>query len=166
MVIPLRAGFTEKEFDDVKGILLDTNLPLLLLTVFISFFHVRTSFIFDVCFQISCEQLLFDFLAFKNDISFWRGRRSMVGLSTRTSEHISPLLLPSCSRLSSFRSKLSSPPVVWRCFSQSVVFLYLMDEKTSLLVIVPAGIAALIEVQYIQWWRTLLGRLSLLGRLY
>ena len=36
--------------------------------------------------------------------------------------------------------------VVWRCFSQCVVFLYLMDEKTSLLVIVPAGIAAVIEV--------------------
>jgi hypothetical protein len=95
-------GFTEKEFDDVKGIFLDTNLPLLLLTVFISLFH-----------------LLFDFLAFKNEISFWRGRRSMVGLSTRT--------------------------IVWRCFSQSVVFLYLMEEKTSLLVIIPAGIAALIE---------------------
>ena len=42
VVIPLCAGFTEKEFDDVKGIFLDTNLPLLLLTVFISLFHVRT----------------------------------------------------------------------------------------------------------------------------
>lgn len=28
-------------------------------------------------------QLLFDFLAFKNDISYWRERKTMVGLSTR-----------------------------------------------------------------------------------
>lgn len=31
-------------------------------------------------------QLLFDFLAFKNDISYWRNRNSMVGLSTRTGQ--------------------------------------------------------------------------------
>lgn len=40
----------------------------------------------------------------------------------------------------------SLPSAIWRCFSQAVVFLYLMDEKTSLLVIIPAGIAAVIEV--------------------
>ena len=34
------SGFTEKEFDDVKGIFLDTSLWLLVLTIFISFFHV------------------------------------------------------------------------------------------------------------------------------
>ena len=28
-------------------------------------------------------QLLFDFLAFKNDISYWKKRDTMVGLSTR-----------------------------------------------------------------------------------
>lgn len=28
-------------------------------------------------------QLLFDFLAFKNDISFWRKKKSMMGMSTR-----------------------------------------------------------------------------------
>ena len=31
-------------------------------------------------------QLLFDFLAFKNEISFWRRRKTMAGLSTRTSQ--------------------------------------------------------------------------------
>lgn len=28
-------------------------------------------------------QLLFDFLAFKNDISFWKQKKSMVGMSSK-----------------------------------------------------------------------------------
>ena len=36
--------------------------------------------------------------------------------------------------------------VLWRCFSYSVVFLYLMEEKTSLLILVPEGISTVIEV--------------------
>lgn len=44
------------------------------------------------------------------------------------------------------RELLFSTAVTWRCFSQVVVFLYLLDEKTSLLVQVPAGIATVIEV--------------------
>lgn len=35
---------------------------------------------------------------------------------------------------------------MWRAFSQAVVFMYLMDEETSLLVLVPSGIATVIEV--------------------
>lgn len=65
-------------------------------------------------------QLLFDFLAFKNDVSFWSRKRSLAGLSART--------------------------VFWRAFSQFVIALYLLDEHTSLLVVVPAGISAVIEV--------------------
>ena len=96
-------GFTNKDTDEVKGIFADTNPALLLLT-----------------FAVSAVHLLFDFLAFKNDISFWRGKRSMEGLSSST--------------------------VLWRAFSQTVIFLYLMDEETSLLVLVPSGIAAVIEM--------------------
>ncbi len=65
-------------------------------------------------------QMLFDFLAFKNDIHFWRNRDDMVGLSSRT--------------------------LVWRAFSQFVIFLYLLEEKTSLLVVVPAAIGTVIEL--------------------
>lgn len=96
-------GFSDKDVDDVKGMFADTNLYLLSVTVFIASFH-----------------LLFDFLAFKNDVSFWRGKKSMAGLSIRT--------------------------VLWRAFSQCVILLYLLDEKTSMIVLVPASIGALIEL--------------------
>jgi len=96
-------GFTEKDTDEVKGIFADTNLVLLIIT-----------------FSVSAVHLLFDCLAFKSDINFWRGKKSMEGLSRKT--------------------------ILWRAFSQSIIFLYLMDEETSLLVLIPAGVGALIEV--------------------
>uniref|UniRef100_A0A8C5MBW2 Lipid scramblase CLPTM1L n=1 Tax=Leptobrachium leishanense TaxID=445787 RepID=A0A8C5MBW2_9ANUR len=96
-------GFSEKDADEVKGIFVDTNLYFLALTFFVAAFH-----------------LLFDFLAFKNDISFWKKKKNMVGMSTKA--------------------------VLWRCFSTVVIFLFLLDEQTSLLVLIPAGIGAIIEV--------------------
>ncbi|XP_067586421.1 lipid scramblase CLPTM1L isoform X2 [Pseudorca crassidens] len=96
-------GFSEKDADEVKGIFVDTNLYFLALTFFVAAFH-----------------LLFDFLAFKNDISFWKKKKSMTGMSTKA--------------------------VLWRCFSTVVIFLFLLDERTSLLVLVPAGIGAAIEL--------------------
>jgi len=96
-------GFKDKDTDEVKGIFADTNMVLLMVT-----------------FGVSAIHLLFDFLAFKNDISSWRGKTNMVGLSTRT--------------------------LLWRAFSQVVIFFYLMDEETSMLVLVPSGVAALIEI--------------------
>lgn len=96
-------GFTEKDTDEVKGIFADTNFYFLMLTFLVAAFH-----------------LLFDFLAFKNDISYWRERKDMVGLSTKV--------------------------ILWRCISTFIIFLYLFDENTSLLVLIPAGIGTLIEV--------------------
>ncbi|KFQ31893.1 Cleft lip and palate transmembrane protein 1-like, partial [Merops nubicus] len=96
-------GFSEKDADEVKGIFVDTNLYFLALTFFVAAFH-----------------LLFDFLAFKNDISFWKKKRSMIGMSTKA--------------------------VLWRCFSTVVIFLFLLDEQTSLLVLIPAGVGAVIEL--------------------
>ncbi|XP_047126196.1 lipid scramblase CLPTM1L [Hydra vulgaris] len=95
-------GFTENDLDDIKGIFTDTNLYFLAMTFTVALFHT-----------------LFDVLAFKNDVSFWRNKSSMEGMSIRS--------------------------VVWRCVSTTIIFLYLLDEKTSLLVLVPAGVGTVIE---------------------
>uniref|UniRef100_A0A0N5AYZ6 Lipid scramblase CLPTM1L n=1 Tax=Syphacia muris TaxID=451379 RepID=A0A0N5AYZ6_9BILA len=68
---------------------------------------------------VAATHILLDCLAFKNDIMFWKGKTNMNGLSSRT--------------------------IAWRCFSQIVIFLYLLDEESSLLVVVPIGIGCIIE---------------------
>uniref|UniRef100_H2ZN70 Lipid scramblase CLPTM1L n=1 Tax=Ciona savignyi TaxID=51511 RepID=H2ZN70_CIOSA len=96
-------GFSNKDIDEVKGIFTGTNLYFLALTFVIALFH-----------------MLFDFLAFKNDINYWKKRDSMEGLSFHT--------------------------VVYRCVSTIIIFLFLLDQGTSLLILVPAGIGSIIEI--------------------
>ena len=60
-------GFQEKDIDELKSLLSDTSIQMLLLTFFVSTFH-----------------LLFDILAFKADIQHWKGRDTFVGISTRS----------------------------------------------------------------------------------
>ncbi|CAK9828707.1 Lipid scramblase CLPTM1L [Anthophora retusa] len=96
-------GFSEKNVDAVKGIFAETNIYVLVGAVFIAAIH-----------------MLFDFLAFKNDVSYWRKKDDLVGLSKRT--------------------------VICQGFSQTVIFLYLVEEGSSLLILVSAGIGCLIEM--------------------
>ena len=96
-------GFGEDDIDEIKGIFTDTNMYFLTLTFFVTIFH-----------------LLFDFLAFKNDISFWKNRKNTAGLSTRV--------------------------IIWRCFSQVIIFLYLCEFKTSYIILGPAGVGMFIEL--------------------
>ncbi|KAL1511182.1 hypothetical protein AB1Y20_005997 [Prymnesium parvum] len=60
-------GITEKESEDMRGMFVNTNPVLLYTTVAVSAVH-----------------LLFDVLAFKNDVAFWRSVDTMEGLSSRT----------------------------------------------------------------------------------
>lgn len=53
--------------DVLRTMLLETNPILLIITAIVSVFHT-----------------LFDILAFKNDIKFFKGKRSMEGLSLRS----------------------------------------------------------------------------------
>ena len=40
---------------------------------------------------------------------------------------------------------LSTRTLVWRAFSQTTIFLYLTEESTSLLVLIPTGVSVVIE---------------------
>ena len=60
-------GFAERDLDDVKEMLSQSSLRVLALTYAVVALHV-----------------IFDFLAFKEDIGFFLGRESYVGLSSRS----------------------------------------------------------------------------------
>jgi hypothetical protein len=99
---PTAALLGDEEGDDMRRMFLDTHPYLLYATSFVSFVH-----------------LLFDFLAFKNDVAFWRARKSFAGLSLRY--------------------------LLVNVVSQIIVVLYLLSEKTSRLVLVPAAIGVVVE---------------------
>ena len=62
---------------------------------------------------------LFDFLAFKNDIQFWQKTESVQGLSVRT--------------------------IFMNCACQLIIFLYLMDEGTTWMILISSGVGFVIE---------------------
>ncbi|GBG87073.1 hypothetical protein CBR_g44530 [Chara braunii] len=98
-----RLGTTvDGESDEIKRVFLEGNPILLGVTVIVSLLHTA-----------------FDFLAFKNDIAFWKGNKSMEGLSART--------------------------VVINFVCQVIVFFYLLDNETSWMIIASAGVGCAIE---------------------
>ncbi|XP_061807546.1 lipid scramblase CLPTM1L-like [Nerophis lumbriciformis] len=68
---------------------------------------------------ITALQLICEFLALKNDVSSWSKKKSMAGMSRKS--------------------------VLWRSFGTLLIFLHLLEE-TSLLMILPVGLAACVEV--------------------
>ncbi|GLU12178.1 hypothetical protein SLE2022_288790 [Rubroshorea leprosula] len=68
---------------------------------------------------VSMLHSVFDFLAFKNDIQFWNKNKSMEGLSAKS--------------------------VVVSFVSQLIVFLYLLDNDTSWMILASSGIGCCIE---------------------
>jgi hypothetical protein len=94
---------SRRDTDNMKSMFVETNPYLLAVTMVVSLLHS-----------------LFDFLAFKNDVSFWKNQKSLAGLSLRT--------------------------IVLNTFFQLVIFLYLMDNDTSWLILVQSGIGLVIEM--------------------
>eukprot|EP00948_MAST-09A_sp_MAST-9A-sp1_P003166 g3166.t1 len=89
--------------DLIRDILQDTNVYLLGVTMAVSLLHT-----------------VFDFLAFKNDVAFWRNMKSMKGLS------LNKLLL--------------------NLFFSVVIFLYLLDsENVSWMILCSNGVGLVIE---------------------
>eukprot|EP00192_Tetraselmis_astigmatica_P024363 CAMPEP_0117696940 /NCGR_PEP_ID=MMETSP0804-20121206/28945_1 /TAXON_ID=1074897 /ORGANISM="Tetraselmis astigmatica, Strain CCMP880" /LENGTH=312 /DNA_ID=CAMNT_0005511121 /DNA_START=300 /DNA_END=1238 /DNA_ORIENTATION=+ len=68
---------------------------------------------------VSLLHTIFDMLAFKSDIGFWRNNKSMEGLSARS--------------------------VVIQAGCQAVIFLYLLDNETSYMVLFSSGMGLAIE---------------------
>lgn len=93
---------TKRDTDKMKAMFIETNPYLLGITVFVSLLHS-----------------LFDFLAFKNDVSFWRNQKSLAGLSLRT--------------------------IVLNTFFQLVIFLYLLDNDTSWMILLSSLVSLGIE---------------------
>jgi len=93
---------SDNEPDNLKRILLEGNPYLLVITGCVSILHT-----------------VFDLLAFKNDISFWRQNKSMEGLSARS--------------------------IVINFFCHAVIFLYLLDNETSWVVLFSSFLGLLIE---------------------
>jgi len=96
-------GAGENMGDDFKRMLTDTNPYLLGLTFVVTILHT-----------------VFEFLAFKNDIQFWKNNKSMEGLSVRS--------------------------IILHAISQLIVFLYLLDNETSYMILVSCGFSIIIEV--------------------
>ena len=89
--------------DMFRTMLLETNPILLAVTGIVSILHT-----------------LFDMLAFKNDIKFFKNKKSMHGLSLRS--------------------------MVVNTFFQVVILLYLLDNDTSFMVLMSNGMGVVIEV--------------------
>ncbi|XP_006456744.1 hypothetical protein AGABI2DRAFT_154242 [Agaricus bisporus var. bisporus H97] len=114
MFTSMTAGFDEaakqqgaagaSELDEVKRMLLETSPWFLGLTGLVSALHV-----------------VFEMLAFKSDVSHWREKKEMTGVSIRY--------------------------IVTNVFVQVVVLLYLIDnnENTSWMILMGSGVGALIE---------------------
>jgi hypothetical protein len=96
-------GFEQSDIDDLRRLIADTNVTLLGITVLASALH-----------------MLFEFLTFKSEVSFWQNNSDLTGLSVRS------LFLD--------------------MIGQFVILLYLVEQETSLLMIVTSGFGLLVAL--------------------
>eukprot|EP00823_Brevimastigomonas_motovehiculus_P000673 TRINITY_DN1083_c0_g1_i1.p1 TRINITY_DN1083_c0_g1~~TRINITY_DN1083_c0_g1_i1.p1 ORF type:complete len:693 (-),score=204.22 TRINITY_DN1083_c0_g1_i1:48-2126(-) len=95
-------GADVSELDEMKRMFIETNPYFLGLTMFISLLHT-----------------VFEFLAFKNDIAFWKDNKNLSGLSVRT--------------------------IFFNAGCQVIILLYLFDNQTSWVILASAFFGTLIE---------------------
>ena len=93
---------SDQEQDMLKRTLQETNPYLLGLTMIVSLVHS-----------------VFEFLAFKNDIQFWKSRKTLEGLSVRS--------------------------IFFNVFQSLIVLLYVLDNETNTIVVVSCFVGLLIE---------------------
>ncbi|KAF9651128.1 cleft lip and palate transmembrane 1 [Thelephora ganbajun] len=95
---------TGAEVDELKRMLTETNPYFLALTGIVTILHT-----------------VFEMLAFKNDVSHWRQKNELVGVSLRT--------------------------IVLNVFVQTIILLYLIDnnEQTSYMILFTSGMGVLVE---------------------
>eukprot|EP00116_Pleurobrachia_bachei_P003414 sb/3463676/ len=93
---------SEEENDIVKRTMMETNPVILGLTIVVSLIHT-----------------VFEFLAFKNDIQFWKSRQSLEGLSVRS--------------------------ILFNIFTQLIVVLYVLDNDTNTMVVISVCVGLVIE---------------------
>nr|XP_019533088.2 cleft lip and palate transmembrane protein 1 homolog [Aedes albopictus] len=98
---------SDEDQDSLKETLLETNPYLLGITIAVSILHS-----------------VFELLAFKNDIQFWKDRKSLEGLSVRS--------------------------VFFNVFQSLIVLLYVMDNETNFMIKISCFIGLGIEVWKIQ----------------
>ncbi|XP_076464340.1 putative lipid scramblase CLPTM1 [Babylonia areolata] len=94
---------SDEDQDSLKTAFLETSPYLLGLTIVVSILHS-----------------VFEFLAFKNDIQFWRSRKSLEGLSVRS--------------------------VFFNVFQSLIVLLYVMDNETNTIVKISIFVGLCIEI--------------------
>ncbi|PGH17259.1 hypothetical protein AJ80_04901 [Polytolypa hystricis UAMH7299] len=101
---PIPSGSDGSEVEMLKEVLLDSNIYLLATTGVVSILH-----------------MIFEMLAFKNDISHWRKKKDIVGTSVRT--------------------------ILANVFMQAIIFLYLLDnsEGTSWMILAGQGFGVVLE---------------------
>ncbi|CAF0977717.1 unnamed protein product [Adineta steineri] len=93
----------DEDQDTMKRALVETNPYLLVITIVVSVVHT-----------------VFEILAFKNDIQFWRTRKSLEGLSVRS--------------------------VFFNIFQSLIVLLYVFDNETNTMVRISVCVGILIEL--------------------
>jgi hypothetical protein len=96
-------GFEDSDIDEVRRLIAETNVNLLMITLLASALH-----------------MLFEFLTFKNEVTFWRQNQDLTGLSVRS------LFLDMA--------------------GQTIILLYLIEQDSSLLITVPSAIGCLIAL--------------------